>query len=167
MNLRLALATLATLGTFAVAQDMLADIPTTATNAGTFSTLITALTAADLVGALSGEGPFTVFAPPDEVFAALPPQLLTCLLVADNADMLASVLLYHVIEGAVLSTDLTDGMIVETLSGENITIAVGDSVTINGATNVVAPDILASNGVIHVIGGGTLFLVFDQEESSE
>ena len=135
------------------AQD--ADIPTTAVEAGAFTTLVTALGAADLVGALSApNGPFTVFAPTDDAFAALPAELIACVLEPENVDVLTSLLTYHVVEGSVLSTDLVDGMMAETLSTESVMIGVGDSVTVNGVSTVVTPDIATSNGVIHVIDSG-------------
>merc|ERR1711966_465126 len=83
------------------------DIPASAVAAGTFQTLVTALTAADLVGALSEpNGPYTVFAPQDDAFAALPDGLVDCLIKPENKDTLASILPYHVVEGSVMSTDL-------------------------------------------------------------
>jgi len=128
---------------------VLKDIVTTAIDAG-FSTLATALTAADLVETLQGEGPFTVFAPTDDAFAALNQTWLTNLL-ADTTN-LTKVLTYHVVSGTYLSGDLTDGN-VETLEGTNVTIAIEDSVnvTVNGVL-VTTADIECSNGVIHIIG---------------
>jgi uncharacterized surface protein with fasciclin (FAS1) repeats len=115
-----------------------------------FSILVAALTQADLVGALQGDGPFTVFAPTDEAFA----NLLSALDITAGDllghPQLADVLLYHVVSGKIMSTDLSDGITAPTLKGENITIGVGSSVTINSST-VILPDIEASNGVIHVI----------------
>lgn len=118
---------------------------------GRFNTLVTALEAAGLVEALQGEGPFTVFAPTDEAFAALPDGALDNLL-ADN-ELLSGVLLYHVVEGAVKAADVAglDGQEVATLSGEAIKVMLdGSSVMINEA-KVVITDIEGSNGVIHVI----------------
>ncbi|MFA9557613.1 fasciclin domain-containing protein [Evansella sp. AB-rgal1] len=126
-----------------------ADIVDTAIAAGSFETLVAAVQAADLVDALKGEGPFTVFAPTDEAFAALLNELD---LEADEllaSEDLASILLYHVVSGKVLSSDLVDGAEVETLNGEKVTISL-DPVKINDS-NVVSADIEASNGVIHVI----------------
>ena len=145
--------TLAALGSCAVAQELV-DIPTTATNAGVFNTLVLALGAAGLVETLSGEGPFTVFAPTDEAFALFPSELAPCLLKPENMGVLTDILTYHVVAGAVLSTDLTDGMIVPTLNGGNITINVGDAVTINGGATVTTANVEASNGVIHIIDAG-------------
>ena len=114
-----------------------------------FSTLVTALEAADLVETLQGEGPFTVFAPTDDAFAALPEGTLDALL-ADQ-DALREVLLYHVVEGEVFAADVADLSAATTVSGEMLEVtAGGGSVMINDA-QVVATDIVAGNGVIHVI----------------
>ncbi|HYN34062.1 MAG TPA: fasciclin domain-containing protein [Ilumatobacteraceae bacterium] len=120
--------------------------------AGTFNTLVAAVGAAELVDALSGEGPLTVFAPTDDAFAALPAGLVDCLLLPENKETLTTILTYHVVEGAVMSTDLTDGP-VPTLQGEEITVDLTDGVTLNDSVTVVAADVAASNGVIHVIDG--------------
>ncbi|OEU08038.1 beta-Ig-H3/fasciclin, partial [Fragilariopsis cylindrus CCMP1102] len=126
-------------------------IPSTAIAAGVFDTLVAALSAADLVDVLSGdEGPFTVFAPTDDAFAALPDGLVTCLLEPDNKDALTSILTYHVVSGEILSKDLVDGAAVETLQGEDVTVDLTDGVKINESI-VITPDILTSNGVIHAI----------------
>jgi len=132
----------------AFAQEM--DIVDTAVEAGSFTTLAAALEAAGLVETLKGEGPFTVFAPTDEAFAALPEGTVDSLLLPENQDQLVSILTYHVVPGEVMSGDLSDGMTAETVNGQEVTISVGDSVMVDGAT-VVTPDIEASNGVIHVI----------------
>lgn len=113
-----------------------------------FSTLVAAITAAGLVETLQGEGPFTVFAPTDEAFAALPEGTVEALL--DDIPALTAILTYHVVPGAVMSGDLEDGMMAETVNGASVTIGVGDTVTVDGAT-VTQADIEASNGVIHVI----------------
>ncbi|MDW7670946.1 MAG: fasciclin domain-containing protein, partial [Bacillota bacterium] len=115
-----------------------------------FSILVAALTEADLVGALSGDGPFTVFAPTNAAFAALLEALEI-----EAADLLAhpqlaDVLLYHVVGAKVMSTDLVDGMEAETLQGESLTIDLSDGVKINAST-VTTADVEASNGVIHII----------------
>ncbi len=108
------------------------------------------MTATDLVDDLSGPGPFTVFAPTDDAFAKLDPAVLDDLL-NNNTAALADILLYHVVSGAVMSTDLSDGMTADTLQGESLNVAISaDGVMINDAMVVVA-DIEASNGVIHVI----------------
>ena len=121
-----------------------------AVGAGDFTTLVAAVQAAGLVDTLSGEGPFTVFAPTDAAFAALPEGLLDALLLEENLETLQTILTYHVVSGAVFSTDVTTGD-VASVEGSTIAVEVTDAgVTVNGA-NVVAVDIEASNGVIHVI----------------
>lgn len=118
---------------------------------GRFTTLVAALEAAGLVEALQGEGPFTVFAPTDDAFAALPEGTVEGLLA--DSDALTQVLLYHVVEGKVMAVQVIDldGEQVETLSGESLSVMIdGETVKINEAL-VIIPDIEASNGVIHVI----------------
>ena len=115
----------------------------------TFSTLVAAVTAAELVETLSGEGPFTVFAPTDEAFAALPAGVLDALLLPENKAVLVQILTYHVVPGKVMAADVTDGD-VATVEGQTIKLSTMDGVTVNGAT-VVAADVAASNGVIHAI----------------
>jgi uncharacterized surface protein with fasciclin (FAS1) repeats len=118
--------------------------------AGDFETLVAAVTAAGLVDTLKGDGPFTVFAPTDAAFNALPAGTLEALL-ADPSGALTDILLYHVVSGAAFSSDLSDGMTITTVGGGTLTVGVSaDGVTINDARVVVA-DIEASNGVIHVI----------------
>ena len=119
-------------------------------NSDVHNTLETAVIAAGLADDLSGTGPFTVFAPTDAAFAALPAGVLDALL-ADPTGALAEVLLYHVVGGLALSTDLSDGMVVTTLLGSDITVSIFDgNVFINDALVTVA-DIIADNGVVHVI----------------
>ena len=118
-------------------------------NSESFEILAAALAAADLTEILGSEGPFTVFAPTDDAFAALPEGSVDQLLMPENKDVLVQVLTYHVVPGAILSTDLEDGG-VATVEGSEVEIAIADTVTVNNA-NVVAADIEASNGVIHVI----------------
>ena len=126
------------------------NIVETAVAAGGFETLVAAVTAADLAGALSGEGPFTVFAPTDEAFAALPEGTVEALL-ADPSGDLTQILLYHVLGMKAMAADVSDGLEVETLQGSPVTFSIsGDDVMINGA-KIIAFDIEASNGVIHVI----------------
>ena len=125
------------------------DIVAVASTTEGFSTLVAALEAAGLVETLQGEGPFTVFAPNDDAFAALPAGLLEKLLLPENIEVLKSILTYHVVSGAVYSTDVVAGD-VATVEGSNITLATDTGVTVNGA-NVVLADVEASNGVIHVI----------------
>jgi uncharacterized surface protein with fasciclin (FAS1) repeats len=121
-----------------------------AVGAGTFDTLVAAVSAAGLAETLSGEGPFTVFAPTDEAFAALPAGLVDALLLPENEAALVAVLTYHVLGAEVPSSDVATGA-VGTLQGEEIELVVDDNgVTVNGA-NVIAIDVEASNGVIHVI----------------
>jgi uncharacterized surface protein with fasciclin (FAS1) repeats len=114
-----------------------------------FSTLVAALDAADLVATLSGNGPFTVFAPTDAAFDALPDGLVDKLLLPENKDVLVAILTYHVVAGKVLAADVKAGD-VASVQGENITITTTGGVKVNIA-NVVATDVEASNGVIHVI----------------
>jgi uncharacterized surface protein with fasciclin (FAS1) repeats len=127
------------------------DIVDTAISAGTFNTLVAAVQAADLVAALKGEGPLTVFAPTDDAFAALPEGTVENLLKPENQEQLQAVLLYHVVAGKIMASDIGSGASPATLQGQNIDV-VGTStgVTVNGA-NVVTADIVTSNGVIHVI----------------
>lgn len=119
-----------------------------AQGAGTFNTLVAALQATDLDAVLSGDGPFTVFAPTDEAFAALPKGTLDSLLA--NPDQLAAILTLHVAAGKVLAEDVVGLSGVDTVQGERLAISTKDGVTVGGA-NVIATDIEASNGVIHVI----------------
>jgi transforming growth factor-beta-induced protein len=128
---------------------------------GRFTTLVAALQAADLVGALSGEGPFTVFAPTDDAFAALPEGTVEALLA--DIPALTDILLYHVVSGTVLAEDVVMLDEAETLLGESVSIRVeGGMVYINDA-QVIITDIIASNGVIHVIDS---VLLPPQEEES-
>ena len=122
----------------------------TAVAAGKFNTLAAALEAGELLGALSGEGPFTVFAPTDDAFAALPKGTLESLLKPENKDQLIAILTYHVVPGKVMSTDLQDDMTAATVQGGEIMIDLDNGVMINNAS-VVKADIEAENGVIHVI----------------
>ena len=119
---------------------------------GSFETLVAAVTAADLADTLSSDGPYTVFAPTDDAFAALPEGLVDCLLLEENVDALSSILTYHVVSGEVFSTDLTEGP-VATVQGEDVVVGLTDGVTLNETVNVVIADVEASNGVIHAIDG--------------
>ena len=114
-----------------------------------FSTLVAAIGAAGLGETLSGEGPFTVFAPTNEAFAALPAGVLDALLLPENKDALTKILTYHVVSGQVMAADITDGD-VATVEGQNVTLSTADGVTVNGAA-VVTADIVTDNGVIHVV----------------
>ena len=127
------------------------DIVDVAVGAGVFNTLVAAVQAADLVDALKGEGPLTVFAPTDEAFAALPEGTVESLLLPENKELLTSILLYHVVAGAVMAADVVELDSAATLNGASVSISVSDSgVMINNA-NVVQADVAASNGVIHII----------------
>jgi len=125
------------------------DIVAVASSTEGFSTLVAALTAAGLVETLQGEGPFTVFAPNDEAFAALPAGLLEKLLLPENIAVLTSILTYHVVAGKVMSTDVTTGD-APTVEGSTLALDTMSGVMVNDAT-VIAADVEASNGVIHVI----------------
>lgn len=116
-----------------------------------FSTLVAALQAAGLVEALSGEGPFTVFAPTNEAFAQLPPGTLDMLLLPENKDKLTAILTYHVVPGAVMAADVVTLTEAKSLQGDTIAISVTDGTVMVDEAEVVATDIKASNGVIHVI----------------
>jgi uncharacterized surface protein with fasciclin (FAS1) repeats len=124
-----------------------ADIVDTAVAAGSFKTLAAALQAAGLVDTLKGKGPFTVFAPTDEAFAKIPKADLDALL-KDKAKLTA-VLTYHVVSGKVMAKDVKAGK-VKTVQGSELTLGTAGGVTVNGA-KVVKADIVADNGVIHVI----------------
>jgi len=157
----------------------LVDIPTTAINAGIFSTLVAALSATDLVGALSSpNGPHTVFAPTDDAFASLPNGLVPCLLQEDNLPVLSNILLYHVASGEVLSTDLTEGMNIPTLLQRQsviVDLSNGNGVVKINDSTVTTADVLATNGVIHIIDhvlvppkfGVNDFLVLCREENPD
>ena len=120
-----------------------------ASGAGNFNTLVAAVKAADLVETLSGTGPFTVFAPTDEAFAALPAGVLDALLLPENKEILVKILTYHVVSGMVMAADITDGD-VATVEGSNVMLVTTSGVKVNDA-NVVSADVPASNGVIHAI----------------
>jgi len=126
------------------------DIVDTAVSAGNFNTLVAAVKAADLVETLKGTGPFTVFAPTDAAFAALPAGTVDDLLKPENKAKLAAILTYHVVSGKVMSTDLTDGMTPATVNGETVTIHTEGGVKVNDS-NVATADISTDNGVIHAI----------------
>lgn len=134
----------------AMAQDATSDIVDTAVAAGDFTTLVAAVQAAGLVDTLKGEGPFTVFAPTDAAFAALPEGTVDTLLKPENKDQLVSILTYHVVPGAVMSSDLTEGMTAATVQGANVTFTLDGGAKVNSA-NITTADIATSNGVIHVI----------------
>lgn len=128
------------------------DIVDTAVGAGSFSTLVAAVQAAGLEETLRGDGPFTVFAPTDEAFAALPPGTVDSLLLPENREQLRAILLYHVASGRLMASDVVGADGVPTVNGATAPVAAGGAggVTVGGA-NVVSTDIECSNGVIHVI----------------
>jgi len=134
----------------AFADNHMKDIVDTAVGAGTFTTLVAAVEAAGLVETLKGPGPFTVFAPTDAAFAALPAGTVEDLLKPENKDKLVSILTYHVLPAKVMSTDLSEGLKAATVQGKEVTITLEGGPKVNGAT-ISGPDVEASNGVIHVI----------------
>jgi uncharacterized surface protein with fasciclin (FAS1) repeats len=125
------------------------DIVDTAVAAGSFNTLVAAVTAAGLVETLKGAGPFTVFAPTDEAFKALG-ATVDELLKPENKDKLTAILTYHVVAGKVMSTDLKDGMEAATVQGETVVIDLDNGPMVDDA-KVVTADIETTNGVIHII----------------
>ncbi|NVD07707.1 fasciclin domain-containing protein [Vibrio sp. JPW-9-11-11] len=130
---------------------MKADIVDVAVENGSFNTLVAAVKAAGLVDTLKGEGPFTVFAPTDEAFAKLPEGTVESLLLPENKDKLVAVLTYHVVAGKVMAADVVKLDKATTVQGQDVMVkTMGGSVMVDNA-NVVATDVKASNGVIHVI----------------
>ncbi|MGB5525520.1 MAG: fasciclin domain-containing protein [Gemmatimonadota bacterium] len=127
------------------------DIVEVAATAGTFNTLIAAAKAADLVDALKGEGPLTVFAPTDDAFAKLPAGTVETLLKPENKEKLQAVLLYHVVEGKVTSEQVVNLTSAKTLQGDTIDISVKMGKVYIDDAQVIAADVEASNGVVHVI----------------
>ncbi len=125
------------------------DIVAVASATEGFSTLVAALTAGGLVETLQGEGPFTVFAPTDAAFAALPAGVLDKLLLPENKDVLVAILTYHVVAGKVMAVDIVAGD-VPTVEGSTVSLDTMSGVKVNDAT-VTTADVAASNGVIHVI----------------
>jgi transforming growth factor-beta-induced protein len=127
------------------------NIVETAVEAGKFKTLAAALKAADLIDAVSGKGPFTVFAPSDEAFAKLPKGTVETLLKPENKDKLKAILTYHVVPGKVMAKDVVKVTGAKSLNGQRIDVKVdGAKVMVDGA-NVVATDVACTNGVIHII----------------
>ncbi len=145
------------------------DIPAVMAANGNLTTLGAAVEAANLTGALGEEGPFTVFAPNDEVFAALPPGILDILL--EDTDALTRVLTYHVAEGAYMAADLGGVSTLPSLQGGNLTINATESGVLVDNASVIEADVTASNGVIHVIDAvlvpAPTVLVADQEIVNE
>ena len=127
------------------------SIVTLAVETDFLSTLVAAVKAGELVEVLQGDGPFTVFAPTNEAFAALPAGTLETLLKPENKDQLVSILTYHVVAGKVMSTDLSDGMRANTVNGAPIKVAINDNGVMINEAKVTAADINAKNGVVHVI----------------
>ncbi|GAK87745.1 secreted and surface protein containing fasciclin-like repeats [Vibrio ponticus] len=128
-----------------------ADIVDVAVENGSFTTLVAAVKAAGLVETLRGEGPFTVFAPTDDAFAKLPEGTVEMLLKPENKDKLVAILTYHVVPGKVMAVDVVKLDKATTVQGQDVMIKVNDGKVMVDNANVVATDVKASNGVIHVI----------------
>lgn len=138
-----------------------ASIVDVASANGSFDTLVTAIQTAGLEETLSTEGPYTVFAPTDEAFAALPEGTVEKLVKPENQDALSQVLAYHVVAGEVASGEIEPGA-VSTVEGSDVELAVDAAgVTVNGEATVVQPDVIADNGVIHVVDTVLLPPTFD------
>ena len=127
------------------------DIVDTAVAAGNFNTLATALRAAGLADTLKGTGPFTVFAPTDEAFGKLPPGTVESLLKPENKEKLKAILLYHVVSGDVTAAQVVQLPSAKTINGQDLKLTVNDGTVMVNDAKVVKADVLASNGVIHVI----------------
>ena len=132
-------------------EDEKKDVVDTAVAAGQFKTLVQAVQAADLVETLKGEGPFTVFAPTDEAFAALPAGTLEKLLKPENKAMLRRVLTYHVVPGKVMAADVVKISSAKAVSGDTLSIKANGGAVMVDKARVAKTDIAASNGVIHVV----------------
>lgn len=126
------------------------DLVAVAASAENFTTLVAAVKAADLVGVLQGEGPFTIFAPTDAAFAALPAGTVETLLKPENKDRLVAILTYHVVPAKVMAKDVAAGT-VDTANGKKLKISIKGGTVMVQDSKVVSTDIMASNGVIHVI----------------
>lgn len=134
-----------------VVEEVTPNVVEIAISSADYTTLVAAVSAAGLVETLSGEGPFTIFAPTNAAFDALPEGTLETLLAEENIGTLTSILTFHVVAGNVLSSDLSDGQVITTLNGQTLTVSISaEGVSINGA-KVIAADLKGSNGVIHVI----------------
>ncbi|NOJ14597.1 fasciclin domain-containing protein [Vibrio splendidus] len=131
--------------------EMKKDIVDVAAENGSFNTLVAAVKAADLVDTLKGEGPFTVLAPTDEAFAALPEGTVDMLLKPENKDKLVAVLTYHVIPGKIMAAEVMKLNSAVTVQGGAVMIAIDDGNVMIDNAKVILPDVEASNGVIHVI----------------
>jgi uncharacterized surface protein with fasciclin (FAS1) repeats len=127
------------------------DIVDTAVGAGTFKTLATAVQAAGLADTLKGQGPFTVFAPTDEAFSKLPAGAVESLLKPENQEKLKAILLYHVVSGDLSAAQVVKMSSAKTVNGQNLKLTVDDGTVMVNDAKVVKADVLASNGVIHVI----------------
>ncbi|HEX3037354.1 MAG TPA: fasciclin domain-containing protein [Thermodesulfobacteriota bacterium] len=127
------------------------DIVDTAMSAGSFDTLAKAIQAAGLVETLKGDGPFTVFAPTDEAFAKLPDGTLEELLKPENKDKLTAILTYHVVPGKVTAAEVVNLSSAKTVNGKELEVSVNDGTVMVDDAKVIKTDIMASNGVIHVI----------------
>ena len=127
------------------------NIVETAVSNGSFKTLVAAVTAAGLGETLSSTGPFTVFAPVDAAFAALPTGTVETLVKPESKEKLTGILTYHVLAGKILSTDLTDGMVAKTVNGEDVVIRLRDGKVFVNESEVVIADVVTSNGVVHAI----------------
>ena len=127
------------------------DIVETAVGAGSFKTLVTAVQAAGLVDTLKGTGPFTVFAPTDEAFAKLPAGTVEELLKPQNKSKLQAILTYHVVPGKVMAADVTKISTAKTVNGQSLAVSAKNGAVMVDNAKVVKTDIVASNGVIHVI----------------
>ena len=126
------------------------DIVAVASSAGSFNTLVAAVKAAGLVETLQGKGPFTVFAPTDEAFAKLPKGTVEDLLKPENKEKLVAILTYHVVAGKVMAVDVKT-MKAKTVNGQSLDVKVADGVVTVDKAKVVKTDVVASNGIIHVI----------------
>ncbi|MFA0547024.1 fasciclin domain-containing protein [Vibrio splendidus] len=131
--------------------EMKKDIVDVVAENGSFNTLVAAVKAADLVDTLKGEGPFTVLAPTDEAFAALPEGTVDMLLKPENKDKLVAVLTYHVIPGKIMAAEVMKLNSAVTVQGSAVMIAIDDGNVMIDNAKVIMPDVEASNGVIHVI----------------
>lgn len=134
------------------------DIVAVASNTSSLSTLVTAVKAASLVDTLQGAGPYTVFAPTNDAFAALPAGTLDTLLKPENVDQLKSILTYHVVAGKVRSSDLKDGQVITTVQGGKLTVKIADGkvylIDAKGSQIMVEKaDVNADNGIVHIVGG--------------
>jgi len=142
----------------AAPQKKTTNIVVVASDTPTLSTLVTAVKAASLVNTLQGTGPYTVFAPTNDAFAALPAGTLDSLLLPENVEQLKSILTYHVVSGKVMAADLSDGQEITTVQGEKLTVKITDGkvylIDAKGSqVMVVKADVEAGNGVVHVVDG--------------